>query len=1210
MKKTIKNVLIAILTIVTCFSLCLFASCEKGVAKTPDKNTADSSSSIGGVSDSSTVISDDDSSGEVSDHSSESHYESNSDDSSESSLDSSGGDSSSEEQVTLPPVIEMTDRLYISGDLTVTLYTFDCAITEITIDAAIVPEARYTYDGLELVISGEYLSTFDGKENYTLTVNTEGGSDKVTFAINDTPTISDKTDFIKYPGEKIVGENFTKLVHNKVGSLSVTYSLKEGSGTLKDNGNGTFDYTPSDIFSGQAIITVLAVDEYGAFAEKDVTLIYKTVAPTIEGEYSFDHSLQDDLVVTVKKRGKEKGTFPVEFISLTGNGIAADNYVFDDDASTVTIKAEYLLTLSRGDYTFTLTTTAGSADLIVAVSTVPVITLVSPDNVSEDDDLIYGVSLNGNEFVAVRYHDNDLTEDLCSFDGETLTIRSAFISGLSLGEHGVYFTTDSNSIRVKFYRNDTPIITKKTDFYKLPGEIVTGESFKNYVADSYGKLTLSYALEEGQQDLGTLNDKGDGTFDFTPDGVYAGEVNILFTATDEYGATASEVFVLVYKTVDPVIYDADGKTYLKSVGEDVTMKVDTFGNENPSYYFEMTDILSGDVGIGKDNYVFKPNGDGKYFTIKAAYLSGLPSGEYTFTLTTTAGRADFSIIVYDDRAVEVDKRTLSFVKGTLEDDFSVTVTPYENEVALSGITIENAVFTAGEDVTYEDLVLTFKKSFMNGLNEGSYTIKINGESKITVTVTTAPPVYPTVEAAGEGYRIDGYNDVAFKFDLKGNTFADLLYGDDALVCDEDYYLNDDDLVIRAKKLNDIYRFGQSTYKFRLCVEENDGTEFDVVFENPENRILNGGFETGTLYGWNVYQIWKNESGMLAWTDDRVVSGTYFDGGYSYNRDGNYNLGVYGGKISKDSGQERMGHLRSSDFTLGGSGWISFKLGGGRNGQFAYVSVRKTSDNTEIARFANRHFNDTSLSETENAEAYMFRYYYDLSAYMGESLYFMISDTSSNHWCVLSADSFYTYYENAPATTEATLAENVLPTVKGVSSAANEIVGGKPFAEDTFGAWAIDGEGWGLTGSSVKSNVNGGDKGVGILRSPAFTIDGENKYLRFQFAGTRYFDKTIWVSVKEVGTNIEVKRFVLRKNLVGESGTGTSSYDNHMCDIHDLDESKEYYLEFCDNETGTWGVFYVKEVQLCDQAKWNEKPSGDRAVSISGIVTDYKYILPY
>ena len=499
-----------------------------------------------------------------------------------------------------------------------------------------------------------------------------------------------------------------------------------------------------------------------------------------------------------------------------------------------------------------------------------------------------------------------------------------------------------------------------------------------------------------------------------------------------------------------------------------------------------------------------------------------------------------------------------------------------------------------------------------GAGTANFRVEMSDGTTLTFTVQISLPVNPaSVQMSSDGYRIDDCNDVTYDVSLNGNTFVGISY--DSYELDvEDYSFDTETgiLTIKASFINGIYRFGQEEYAFILRYnsgEEQNDLAFILTTDHAENRVLNGGFETGNLYGWNAFDIWKNEAGMRAWTNDRVVDGGYFDQNYPYNRDGKYNLGIYGGGISKDSAQERMGHLRSSNFVLGGSGYVSFKLGGGKNSSFAYVSIRRASDNEEVARFGNRHFNKTEIDGAkvcDNGEAYMFEYYYDLSAYLGQSLYFVITDASSSDWCVMSADSFVTYYAQAPATTEDTLAVNILPAILGVDTADNSIKNGG--LTENLGQWQDVNNVFKID-KCARSDNNGGDASTGVLRSSAFSVNGDNKYVRFGWAGGLAYDKQVFVSVKEVGTNIEVLRYVRRDNLSSKKG---SSFDNHMLDLSGLDDTKLYYLEFADNTTGGWGLTMIKEVRLVGESEWNSVVSTDRAVSISGLETTFSYVNPY
>jgi len=126
----------------------------------------------------------------------------------------------------------------------------------------------------------------------------------------------------------------------------------------------------------------------------------------------------------------------------------------------------------------------------------------------------------------------------------------------------------------------------------------------------------------------------------------------------------------------------------------------------------------------------------------------------------------------------------------------------------------------------------------------------------------------------------------------------------------------------------IVNANSASYRGYLICKDGSNALVTVYSETAYN-ILNGGFETGTLFGWNAYQIWKNESGMYAYANDRISSNPNYpstDDSTSYpaNNSGTYYLSSRFGSESSSRSQERMGHLRSSDFILGGSGWISFK----------------------------------------------------------------------------------------------------------------------------------------------------------------------------------------------------------------------------------------------------------------------------------------------
>lgn len=1599
-----------------------------------------------------------------------------------------------------PPVIKSTDIVWWQDDLQIDVDLKGKQLVSVVIDDDTLPSERFTYNDGKLVLPQSYMQTLSMGDGHTITVTTQDGKASADFVVNDIPVISDKSDFVKLPGEVINNESFASLVTDTFGSgeIELTYALEEGQkGTLADNQNGTFNYRPADNRAGEIKIKVTATDSYGASADRVITLTYKTVNPKVSAQV-YNSDLQD-LVVSVNKKGDEKGNFDVSILSVSGCEITADNYSIDNENSTITIKKEFLANFDYGSYTFTVVTTAGQSDFTVEVRKDPVVTLKSQSNVVNPDGTIeYTVELNGGEFDKILIGETDAEADDFTFADGVLTIKASLVAKLTDGDNTLCVVTNCGKATVTVVKNDVPVIGDKTDFVKLPGEVIKNENFTKLVTNKIGEITVSYSLKEGC--AGVLTDNANGTFNYNPETVFAGEVFVVVTAVDSYGLEASKEIKLTYKAVNPVIRDAFDKTVdLKDDFGDVIMSLGKVER-----YYDIVDILLDDTTIGDENYVLKYQGDQNKFSIKADYLKTLSPATYRFTVKTLAGQGEFEIKVLDTRPVTADKNYFEFVKSVTDSDVVAVLTVYHNVVDSTSFGIQSAELSQA-DFSYENNTLTIKKEFLQNLTPSQYIVTVNGvellkinvreasapeiapeskvnnlqkadlanaqdqlvitanlygkenetklyvdgnevessvytlsetsvsiskaylatfsygtitfklsnsdgedtfsirlsdkpianpsakdgmtvkkytnetisaeklrakavgewqlvgaklvsvkfysyqtdstqqgeegtvaqdgltasgtfgavtmnsdaltfdvgradgwfgvvvfgftvtdetgatsdaiemevvymqrqpqiadaESKtynkslgdagsadITYTITNADgnsdfelykifngeyelvvgqdyvdggkqgktrlftikasylnglqeedriqltvftkggmsnvviavvqtlsadktdvsfdknaptaiqlnlqgkplsvtqlkvgdnvvaaenysfdegvltlsadfvasltygehnvavtngygecivkltisdsripvitqqeyaykvgsgnlrvtidvydktitalhcgeqtvatsgyglsdgalvlyndyltsvgagtanfrvemsdgttltftvqislPVNPaSVQMSSDGYRIDDCNDVTYDVSLNGNTFVGVSY--DSYELDvEDYSFDTETgiLTIKASFINGIYRFGQEEYAFILRYnsgEEQNDLAFILTTDHAENRVLNGGFETGNLYGWNAFDIWKNEAGMRAWTNDRVVDGGYFDQNYPYNRDGKYNLGIYGGGISKDSAQERMGHLRSSNFVLGGSGYVSFKLGGGKNSSFAYVSIRRTSDNLEVARFGNRHFNKTEIDGVkvcENGEAYMFEYYYDLSAYLGQSLYFVITDASSSNWCVLSADSFVTYYAQAPATTEDTLAVNILPAILGVDIADNSIKNGGLTEnleqwQDVNNVFKID--------KCARSDNNGGDASTGVLRSSAFSVNGDNKYVRFGWAGGLAYDKQVFVSVKEVGTNIEVLRYVRRDNLSSKKG---GSFDNHMLDLSGLDDTKLYYLEFADNTTGGWGLTMIKEVRLVGESEWNSVVSTDRAVSISGLETTFSYVNPY
>jgi fructan beta-fructosidase len=152
-------------------------------------------------------------------------------------------------------------------------------------------------------------------------------------------------------------------------------------------------------------------------------------------------------------------------------------------------------------------------------------------------------------------------------------------------------------------------------------------------------------------------------------------------------------------------------------------------------------------------------------------------------------------------------------------------------------------------------------------------------------------------------------------------------------------------------------------------------------ESSIYQIPNGGFEHGDTKGWKTTGSSFNDVSTIEkfWAEQIHV-----------NKDGNYCISAY-------YNENMTGTLTSSDFLLGGTGWISFKLGGGPTISQCYISVMKAEDDSEVARFGNTAFTLKNFPSASLGMRMfnMQQYSYDLSAYLGQNLYFRIVDECSS-----------------------------------------------------------------------------------------------------------------------------------------------------------------------------------------------------------------------
>ena len=197
---------------------------------------------------------------------------------------------------------------------------------------------------------------------------------------------------------------------------------------------------------------------------------------------------------------------------------------------------------------------------------------------------------------------------------------------------------------------------------------------------------------------------------------------------------------------------------------------------------------------------------------------------------------------------------------------------------------------------------------------------------------------------------------------------------------------------------------------------NYATTVDYAVSGTIYDLFNGGFEMGAVQGWwNIGEIGVVTNANGYWGDN-----------IPYDKDGDY---LFTGVESFGADTMREGNkgtLTSSVFEVGGTGWISFKLGGGGN-ELCYVQVIDATTNEVLARFR----------QQAQQDAVLIQYVADLSTHIGKTVRIQVVDYASGGWGCVSFDSVKTYYAPGEAMPEGQTANNIFQGVYNVTNGSFE-----------------------------------------------------------------------------------------------------------------------------------------------------------------------------
>lgn len=247
---------------------------------------------------------------------------------------------------------------------------------------------------------------------------------------------------------------------------------------------------------------------------------------------------------------------------------------------------------------------------------------------------------------------------------------------------------------------------------------------------------------------------------------------------------------------------------------------------------------------------------------------------------------------------------------------------------------------------------------------------------------------------------------------------------------------------------------------------------DIKPDFKRYQIRNPGFETGDLTGWTVTE--GDAFGPGSVSNESV----WWEEDIPYQQQGMYHLNGW------KAGEAATGVLRSSDFELGGSGWITFRLGGGKHSDQAYISVRDAETGSMIANYGNDAFSEDGFPDPAQGMrlANMQIYRADLSRYIGRKLHLELVDRAVSDWGVLFADAFDTFHESRPE--DGAIAVNLIPSA----------IGNPGFETGTLAGWTVEGNTFEVSDQAAAGKEGtfyaaSSAEGQGSITSGAFTLQG-------------------------------------------------------------------------------------------------------------------------
>ncbi|MDW1899737.1 tandem-95 repeat protein, partial [Vibrio sp. Vb1337] len=838
-----------------------------------------------------------------------------------------------------PPVAGSTSyTVHEDNSITISDEQLLANSSDIEGDVAISSVSYSGNDGV-LEINGDGTYTFSPNENFTgdvsldvVVVDEDGAVDTTTAGItvlevNDPPIAGttsytiDEDEVITISAEQLLANSSD--IEGEVALDSVSYSGSEGIFT--DNGDGTFSFAPNQNFNGEVNLDVVVVDEDGATASTTANI---DVLPINDAPVSGDlaYSVDEDNSITLSQEQLLAQASDVE-----GDALTATNLVVDGDA-TVTANDDGSFTITpdanfNGDIDITFDISDGS-DTIVATAD---LTVNPVNDLPQPEDQAFTIGEDG----VLTFTDQDLLDGATDIDGDDLSVEGVTYTGADgvLTDNGdgtyifapnenfngdVNFTfdvsdgTDTVTANIDVSvtpENDPPVAGSTSHTVHEDNSItISDEQLLANSSDIEGDVSIDSVSYSGND--GVLEINGDGTYTFSPNENFTGDVSLDVVVVDEDGAVdTTTAGITVLEVNDPPI--AGTTSYTIDEDEVITISAEQL--------LANSSDIEGEVALDSVSYsgsegIFTDNGDGTFSFAPNQNFNGevnldvVVVDEDGATASTTA---NIDVLPINDAPVS------GGLAYSVDEDGSITLS--QEQLLAQASDVEGDALTASNLVVDGDATVTAN-------DDGSFTItpdaNFNGDIDITFDIN------------------DGSDTIVATADLKVNPVNDLpqpedqafTIGEDGvlLFTDEDLLdgatdIDGDDLSVEGVSYTGadgvLTDNGDGTYSFapnenfngdvNFTFDVSDGT--DTVTANidvtvtPENDPPVAGSTSYTVHEDNSItisdeQLLANSSDIEGDVSVDSVSYSGADGVFQDNGDGAYTFSPnenFNGEVSLD-----------------------------------------------------------------------------------------------------------------------------------------------------------------------------------------------------------------------------------------------------------------------------------------------------------------------